>query len=198
MYLFLDTETTAANPTSAEVCQFASIVTDAEGNTIDYGSHLISISGAMPEGAYNVHHISKDFANTFGTSMAWVIAKLEAFYTKWPTMKIVGHNAKYDVTILLRYLSDFEVTYRKKPTEAQKAALAALRLALETPICTMLLATPVCQLPGKRGFKWPKLSEAYFHFLGVELADAHNAFWDTLACQKIFFKMKEQGCINAI
>lgn len=30
--------------------------------------------------------------------------------------------------------------------------------------CPMLASTPICKLPGRRGYKWPKAEEAFKHF----------------------------------
>ena len=38
---------------------------------------------------------------------------------------------------------------------------------------------------------WPKLSEAYTHFYGDNITNAHDAEFDTLHCYKIYLKLME-------
>jgi hypothetical protein len=52
----------------------------------------------------------------------------------------------------------------------------------------MLSSTGICKIPKKQGYKWPKLSEAYQHFFGEELKDAHDALVDVMACKRIYFE----------
>ena len=53
--------------------------------------------------------------------------------------------------------------------------------------CTMLESTSICKIPARRGgYKWPKLCEAYKHFTGQEMQNAHDALADVRACIEIF------------
>ena len=64
--------------------------------------------------------------------------------------------------------------------------------------CTAIMATPICQLPptakmfraGFNKFKTPNLGEAYRHFTGKELQNAHSAIADVLACRDVYFAIK--------
>ena len=64
--------------------------------------------------------------------------------------------------------------------------------------CTAIMATPICQLPptakmiraGFNKFKTPNLGEAYRHFTGKELQNAHSAIADVLACRDVYFATK--------
>jgi hypothetical protein len=58
--------------------------------------------------------------------------------------------------------------------------------------CTMEASTNVLRIPSpyRAGeFKWPKLSEAYQHFTGALMQNAHNASADTAACAAVYFAM---------
>jgi DNA polymerase III epsilon subunit-like protein len=55
----------------------------------------------------------------------------------------------------------------------------------------MRSSTDIIKLPKARGagYKWPKLTEAYRHFFGVDFADAHRAISDSRACKEIYFHL---------
>ena len=91
--------------------------------------------------------------------------------------KIVAHNIDFD---------------------ARMVRIAAFRLwnrewvAPVPTFCTMKAMTDVCRIPaanGRRGYKWPKLTEAIRHVFGEELPDAHRARPDMLACRRIYFHL---------
>lgn len=54
-------------------------------------------------------------------------------------------------------------------------------------ICTMRAMAEQCRIPKKngRGYKWPKLAEAYAHATGLNLVEAHKAINDARACRGI-------------
>lgn len=59
--------------------------------------------------------------------------------------------------------------------------------------CAMKLAKPICKIPAPAKarrfgpYKNPTLSEAYKHFTGRDLVDAHSAMADTKACMEVYF-----------
>jgi DNA polymerase-3 subunit epsilon len=77
-----------------------------------------------------------------------------------------------------------------------------VRAKLENPIasrkqiCTMLVATDYCRLPGSRGFKWPRLHELHSKLFGVPHQDSHQALADVEACRRCFFELKRLGIIS--
>lgn len=70
---------------------------------------------------------------------------------------------------------------------------------IKNSLCTMKVTTNICRIPSPRGFgfKWPKLAEAYAHFFGKPLVNAHNALYDLRACADIYFHLKDNGLIPA-
>lgn len=58
--------------------------------------------------------------------------------------------------------------------------------------CPMILATPICKLPGKYGkYKWPKVEEAFTHFFpGTDYTEKHrgadDAFHEAMIVYKLF------------
>lgn len=64
-------------------------------------------------------------------------------------------------------------------------------------ICTMRALTDVCQIPyanGRKGFKFPKLSEAC-EFFGIEHQGQHSAYGDAMAVLNLMRRMKEIGVL---
>ena len=61
--------------------------------------------------------------------------------------------------------------------------------------CPMLLATPICKLPGMRvGYKWPKAEEAYKHFFPEsEYIEAHRGADDAMHEAEIIYAMHKNG-----
>ena len=60
----------------------------------------------------------------------------------------------------------------------------------------MQSATDYCQLPGRYGYKWPKLSELHQKLFDKDFDNAHNALADVEAMVKCFFEMKSRGILK--
>ena len=61
--------------------------------------------------------------------------------------------------------------------------------------CPMLLSTPICKIPGRRGgYKWPKAEEAYKHFFPEsEYIEAHRGADDAMHEAEIIYAMHTNG-----
>ena len=53
-----------------------------------------------------------------------------------------------------------------------------------------------CQLPGRYGFKWPKLEELYDKCFSEKLENAHDALVDVKATYRIFQKLHDDKVFN--
>lgn len=141
----------------------------------------------LPEGkeihpkAEEVHGISKETADTFGasrTNAAHIITDLICVADT-----AVAHNLDYDRRIINHLM------YRE-----------GLITKVDFPngiwsdtemYCTMKTLTNVCKIPGRNGYKWPNLKEAYRFFFNTDFkGKAHDASADSIACAEIFFAMK--------
>ena len=80
--------------------------------------------------------------------------------------QIMGYNCSFDLKLLRGELRRCAMNdrYGAKPVRD-----------------IMKECTDVCRLPGKRGYKWPKLSEAVNIMLGREHVGAHDAMADVCA-----------------
>lgn len=145
----------------------------ADGQTEQTLSTLIYPAGWRIEpGAFAVHRISEAQAKASGISIAEAIQQFNAMLEL--AELAVAHNVEFDRLIL-------DSEYMR----------LGLRAAWPRTFCTMLNLTDVLCIPFPSGgprYKWPTLSEAYFHFFGAHLVKSHDALADVRACQRVFHR----------
>jgi hypothetical protein len=59
----------------------------------------------------------------------------------------------------------------------------------------MVSSTHYCRIPGRYGFKWPKLDELHTKLFGSAFAGAHSALADVNACARCYFRLREIGIL---
>lgn len=192
--LVFDTETTGlpdfAAPSEAahqpHIVQLAALLVDPVSRaTIASMDVIVRPDGwAIPDDVAAVHGISTERAAALGVSES---IALGLFLDLWGRAALrVAHNESFDARIIRIAQHRFDCG----DLDAWKAGKAE---------CTACLATPLCQIPptekmvraGFNKFKTPNLGEAYRHFTGRELENAHSAMADVLACRDIYFAMKD-------
>ena len=184
MYLFFDTETTGicnfkaphTDPSQPHIVQLAAMLVDPVGNVRGSMNAIIDPHVEIPEAAANVHGLTTEIVQRYG------IRPLDALRMFYTFMKradlLVAHNINFDRKLL-------RTTFHRLGAHEQLAAFERCRT-----FCTMEAMTPVCRLPGHRGYKWPKLAEAYRHLFDEELEGAHDAMIDVMGCKDVFFAYK--------
>lgn len=130
----------------------------------------------MSIGATQVNGITQDMLVTHGVSIMNVLRAWNALLDQG--VIFVAHNSSFDLKVMRGELRRAGLPDRFDETEA---------------FCTMKASTPLCHLPGARGFKWPKLIEAYQYFFNETFENAHEALADAKACAKIFKRLVELG-----
>lgn len=187
MYLFFDTETTGlpkrwnAPVTDVEnwprLVQLAWIMCDENGKQVACRNALIRPDGfIIPAVVSQLHGITTERALKEGYPLKEV---MEEFAEKVDEARVlVGHNISFDECIVG---AEFE-RLRMMTT-----------LAFKPKCCTMRSSTNYCKLPGKRGFKAPKLSELHNFLFGRDFEDAHNALADVEATVRCFWELKKRG-----
>jgi DNA polymerase-3 subunit epsilon len=192
--LFFDTETTGLpdwkNPSDAphqpHMVQLAAILANPETREmIAFMDVIIKPDGwTIPEETIAIHGITNERALEEG------IPEKEAF----------------DQFVEMWGRSDFRVAFNEI-FDARILRIASFRFS-ETPLieawkdapaqCAMKMAKPICKIPAPANarrwgpYKNPTLSEAYKHFTGADLVDAHSAMADTKACMEVYFHCANQ------
>ena len=184
-FFFFDTETTGVPlnykaPSSdtnnwPRLVQLAWILTDEEGNRIHTGNLIVKPEGfTIPTDATRVHGITTQRANEEGVPLAEVIEQFKADLDV--ATYIVGHNIEFDKKIM---------------------GAEMIRLGMDDILdskksyCTMQSSIDFCKIPGKYGYKYPKLQELYKKLFGNEFDDAHNAMSDIEATEQCFWELRK-------
>lgn len=187
MYLFFDTETTGLpkrwNAPITDIdnwprlVQLAWITYDNQENMIDCRDVIIRPDGfVIPPEVSRMHGITTLMAQEEGISLQ---EAMEEFAKQIDSAELlIGHNISFDECIVG---AEFE-RLRMMTT-----------LFLKPKCCTMRSATNYCKLPGKKGFKPPKLIELHNILFGESFDNAHNALADVEATARCFWELLRRG-----
>jgi DNA polymerase III epsilon subunit-like protein len=199
MYLFFDTETTGlpkdykAKITKVDnwprIVSLAFLLTDGSGEKVRESSYIIKPDGfEIPPEASAIHGITTVRAAAEGVPMAGAILSFLAAVSN--AAVLVAHNIDYDSCVLgAEIVRAFGETEYRKIMDEQ---LGTTRKYL----CTMQESIELCKLPGKYGFKFPKLAELHKFLFGEVPAKVHDAAAGVAICAKCFFEMRRKGYIK--
>lgn len=182
--LIFDTETTGkadfAAPYNAahqpRVVQLGALLVDDEGAEAAPALNVIVKPDGfeIPAEASAIHGITTERAMAEGIHIDDVLGMFLELLAR--AVSVAGHNISFDLLMMRRELS-----------------LAGVEERIKHPsFCTMQVMTPICRLPGRYGYKWPKLQEAYKHAFGREFEDAHDAMADVRATRDLFVWLKKR------
>lgn len=206
--LFYDTETTglplfkepSEHPDQPHIVQLAALLVDLDTRqTISSMDVVIRPNRwTIPDEVAAVHGITTEYAEAVGIEE---VTALDMFMALWcgPGRLRIAHNEQFDARILRIALKRFIDTPDEvlPISDTWKGGIAE---------CTAKLATPICQIPptakmvkaGFNKFKTANLSEAYRHFTGKDLENAHSAMADVMACRDVYFAIQDmQGAKSA-
>lgn len=146
-----------------------------ERNYIVY-PHEFSIPAKITE----LTRISEKRAKEEGTQLSYILGQFSrAIYDN---DIVVAHNYNFDYNIVgAEFL---RIGMEKSPLEGKKA------------VDTMLTTTGLCRLPGKWGYKWPKLQELHRTLFGCEFEEAHDALADIKAMSKCYWELEKTYFLN--
>lgn len=175
------------DPRQPHIVQLAASLIDQETRKTIASVDLI----AKPEGwiipdiTTEIHGITTEHALKVGVPESLIVDVLLAMWRQCDFR--VGHNESFDARIMRIAMARFN-----HPTELMDAYK-------EGPAyCTCAKATAICMLPGKFGYKKPKLTEAYQHFLGKPMEGAHSASGDVDACIAVYWALNAIETTTAV
>lgn len=195
LILFYDTETTglpdfkapSEDPNQPHIVQLGAALVDTETKKVVQSLDLIIRPNGwvIPDEVTKVHGITTEYAQAVGVEEGEAVS---LFMSLWNGRTRVGHNEQFDARILRIALKRYENEAGVDP-EDWKGGKAE---------CTARLATPICALPptdrmkevGRFHHKTPNLGEAYHHFFGRDMENAHSAMADVRACMDVYFAIK--------
>lgn len=196
--LFYDKETSglplfsepSTDPRQPHICQLGALLVDSESRKVIQSLDLIAKPDGwiIPDEVAAIHGITTEHARQVGVDeQILVIALLDL----WRACDLrVGHNESFDARIqriaIKRFLDDDDLA------DEWKAGESACTANMATPIMKMA-ATPKMVASGRRYPKKPKLIEAYEHFMGNPMEEAHTAMADARACMEVYFAIKDLG-----
>lgn len=193
--LFYDSETTglplfkepSEHPGQPHIVQLAACLVDVDTRqTISSMDVIIRPDGwIIPDDVAAVHGITTGHALDVGIPEAMAVGMFMELHTKCSFR--VAHNEQFDARILRIALMRLVGQEAADNWKAGKAE------------CTALLSTPICQIPptakmvkaGFNKFKTANLGEAYRHFTGKELENAHSAMADVQGCMAVYFAIQD-------
>lgn len=210
LILCYDTETSglplfsepSGDPRQPHIVQLAAALVDTETRRQVSTINLISQPDGweIPDDVAAIHGITTHHALQAGIPESVLLA---TFMHLWDpgigtdgagtAILRVGHNENFDARIvriaLKRFVGD-------AAADAWKEGRSECTARLASPIMKMA-PTAKMVAAGRKHPKTPKLEEAYFHFTGQELQNAHSAAADMEATLAVWFAIKDQQGIPA-
>ena len=181
--LFFDTETSgfpskklpANHSDQAWVVQIGMILTNDQYIMNQDCFLIASNERNIHPGAEKVHQISTKITDRYGISETFLAVLFDNYLSKADL--VVAHNITFDLKMVSNLFA------RNNMEDA------VYNLENRASFCTMKKSTELCKLPGKYGYKWPKLSELYSFLFKEGLKGAHDAMVDIKATMKCYFEL---------
>lgn len=152
-------------------------VLDSETNSVMKTHCYIvkPIKWTIPEESSRIHGVTQAKALEFGIPLQDV---MEAFNSEQCDI-MVAHNMKFDMNVIINAIHwDLGIPFRG---------------FAKRKFCTMEIGKAMCKIPGRYGYKFPKLKELYEKVIGHQpnAEQLHNALFDTLYLCEIIQKSAE-------
>lgn len=190
MDLIYDTETTgfpnfkasSSDPDQPHLVQLACVLMDRD--YIEYTwSTIVKCPIPIPEGAFEVHGIDMQRSQDEGMDLYHAADIFVDLLAK--ADRVICHNTNFDTKIM-------KIAFAR-------ADINPSCLMRKRRYCTMFTLTNHMKLPSPsgRGNKWPKLDEAYRHYIDPEgFPNAHQADADAMACAKLVQMIEKNPAIE--
>jgi len=187
--LFYDTETTGRcdfkaphfAPQQPDIIQLACILSDENTIYSEFQSVInpksINENYNMEPEAAAIHGITDEMITKGGISSESAMEMFTHLYDKADIT--VCHNVQFDRKLV--------------GTMFHRCFIDASFLKDGATYCTMLKSVNLCKLPGKYGYKWPKLEELHRFLFNEDFDGAHDAMNDVRATRRCYYEMKRRG-----
>lgn len=196
--LFYDTETTglplfnepSEDPRQPHIVQLAALLVDLDTwKVLSSLDLVIRPSGwEIPADVVAIHGITTEYAMDVGVPE---LTALQMFLELWrPDRVRVAHNEQFDARIIRIAQHRWGDCHQPHSIDLWKEGRAE---------CTQRLATPILKLPPtekmiaariRSPYKSANLREAFEHFTGANMIDAHSAMADAQACLAVYRAIK--------
>jgi len=180
--LFYDTETTglpnwktpSVGDDQPHIVQLGAILVNKDTQEIIQSLDLIikPDGWVIPQETIEVHGITNELAAEVGVPEGFAITMLRLMRGN---AERVAYNKTFDQRIVRIAMKRFMSEEAIEKWSVKEDHHCAMRMAQK-----------------EMGGKNPKLINAYKHFTGDDLENAHNAMADTLACMKVYFAIKNK------
>ncbi len=159
------------------IVQIAWALYDENGYLVKSFSSIIDQDGRkLSEKVTKIHGITDKMIMRCGLPICEALKYFNIFCWSYADT-MVAHNIKFDFKVV----------------QAENIRNRLPMLTDSSMACTMLSSVDKCKLPGKYGYKWPKLQELHTKLFGTTFEGAHNAMLDVFATAKCFFALKNLG-----
>lgn len=192
MLLVFDTESSGLlkaeldplDPAQPHMVQLGAQLFDAQWRKRAHLTVLIKPSGwEIEPGAEAVHGISTQTCHRYGVELAAALVPFRALVMT--ASRIVGHHVQFDRRVIGSAI-------HRAGGDGNWWARAAGKLC-----CTMETATPVLNLPGEFGAKFPSLEEAVTGLCpGREFPVKHDADSDIAATLAVYRALLDRGALQ--
>jgi DNA polymerase-3 subunit epsilon len=186
--LFYDTETTglplfkepSEHPDQPHIVQLAACMVDLETRKTIASMDVIILpeQWTISDEVSAIHGITTEHALDVGIPEEMAIDMLMEL---WSGRLRIGHNESFDARIVRIAQSRFG------KSESELTLWKAGRAE-----CTCWLSRPHTKLEKN---KLPKLGEAYQHFIGKPLENAHSAMADVQGCMAVYFALQDAAAM---
>lgn len=174
--LFLDTETTNMISSKARIVQLGAIVKDQNGKEVERLNILVKQDAPIPAETIAIHGKTDEMCAEHGVELSEALQRFKDLHDNCDF--VVAHDMPYDSTVIAcefkRIGVDFEITKPKRDT------MAIYKNIVQCPPTEKMIEANI------KGYKAPKLQEAYQFVFGKEFDNAHDAMADITATAELY------------
>jgi DNA polymerase-3 subunit epsilon len=192
--IVFDTETTGlpqgwnTPPTESDkyphIVQLSYLLYDTElDKTLACEDHIIKLKSSvtLPPESVRIHGITRARMKRKGITIKQALDDFKMAMSNADI--VVGHNVRFDKNMMLAeaHRNNRTIAFDKKGE-----------------YCTMLRSVDVCKLKkeGKAHFKYPRLSEIYYHLFGEMPQGVHDSMADVIYTTRCFLALHNQRVVT--